>query len=54
MDGMETAGYKTAIWNGRTSDGKSVASGIYIYRLTAEGYQSGDRFVQSMKMTLLQ
>ena len=54
VDGMEAAGYKTAIWNGRTSDGKSVASGIYIYKLTAEGRQSGIKFEQSMKMTLLQ
>ena len=54
VDGMETMGYKTATWNGRSSDGKSAASGIYIYRLTAEGHQSGEKFVQSMKMTLLQ
>ena len=54
MDGMETAGYKTATWNGRTNGGKSAASGIYIYKLTADGLQSGEKFVQSMKMTLLQ
>jgi hypothetical protein len=29
------AGIKSAVWNGRNDAGQSVASGIYIYRLTA-------------------
>ena len=31
---FQTAGYKSATWNGRNDAGSSVASGIYIYRLT--------------------
>jgi hypothetical protein len=29
------AGIKSSVWNGRNESGISVASGIYIYRLTA-------------------
>lgn len=42
-----TAGYHTAIWNGRNSSGLSVSSGLYIYRMV-----SGD-FVETRKMMLL-
>jgi hypothetical protein len=31
----QVAGIKSAVWNGRNDAGQSVASGIYIYRLTA-------------------
>jgi hypothetical protein len=31
---FQTAGYKSATWNGRNDAGSPVASGIYIYRLT--------------------
>jgi hypothetical protein len=31
----QVAGIRSAFWNGRNSSGASVASGIYIYRLTA-------------------
>jgi hypothetical protein len=31
----QVAGIKSAVWNGRNDAGVSVASGIYIYRLTA-------------------
>ncbi len=42
-----TAGEHTAVWNGADDDGLSVASGVYVYRLSAEGQ------VASRKMTLL-
>jgi hypothetical protein len=43
----QTAGFKTAIWDGTNQVGEKVASGIYIYRLKAADY------VQSKKMILM-
>ncbi|MFH0990817.1 MAG: T9SS type A sorting domain-containing protein [bacterium] len=42
-----SAGNHRAMWNGRTDDGKTVSSGVYIYRIEA-----GD-FVAAKKMTLM-
>ncbi len=47
FDGQQTAGYKSAVWDGRDRSGKSVASGVYLCRLTA-----GDK-VMTRKMSLL-
>jgi len=37
-EGMETAGYKQAQWNGKDEAGMRVASGVYLYRLTAADF----------------
>jgi predicted CXXCH cytochrome family protein len=42
-----SAGNYRIVWNGRSDDGRSVASGVYFYHLQAEG------FVATKKMTLL-
>lgn len=37
IDGRQTAGFKTFIWDGRAATGEEVSSGMYLYRLqTAE------------------
>lgn len=43
----ETAGYKTAVWDGTDDAGRSVASGVYLYRLEAAN------FTQTRKLLLL-
>jgi len=43
----QEAGYQSVIWNGRDRLGREVATGIYIYRLTA-----GD-FVMTRKLVLM-
>ncbi len=47
IDDRQAAGYKTAVWNGTDDTGNEVASGIYIYRLTAESFR------KSAKMMLM-
>jgi len=37
VDEAKVAGSHTAIWNGTDSSGSSVASGVYLYRLSFDG-----------------
>ncbi|MBC8175487.1 MAG: T9SS type A sorting domain-containing protein [Candidatus Marinimicrobia bacterium] len=53
INGSETAGFKRVLWDGKNNRGKSVASGLYIYRLTAESIESNKKFHQTRKMVLL-
>lgn len=47
VDEKVTAGYKRVVWDGKDNTGRTVASGVYFYKLRTEG------FVEVMKMTLL-
>lgn len=47
LDDQLPAGFHTVSWDGNDSDGSSVASGVYFYRITAENFKS------SKKMMLL-
>lgn len=47
IDGFMEAGEHSVIWDGRDNDGRSVASGIYLYRIDAKEY------IATKKMLLL-
>jgi len=47
VNGNQTAGLKSIVWDGKNNDGQSVSSGVYLYRLAAGDY------VRSHKMILL-
>ncbi len=47
VDGHQPAGYHQALWNGQNSQGKTVASGVYLYRIET------DENTSSRKMLLL-
>jgi len=59
VDETRSAGYHATVWNGRSSSGASVASGMYVYRIEAlplgEGTEGGtaEPFITSRKMILL-
>jgi len=45
VDGKQTAGSHAAIWNGRDDAGKRVSSGVYFYRLQANGLEMTQKLV---------
>jgi flagellar hook assembly protein FlgD len=47
VDESKAAGSYTLTWNGRDNHGSPVSSGVYFYRITADG------FSDVRKMTLL-
>ena len=47
IDEQLQAGYYSAFWNGKTVSGVPIASGLYFYRIEAEG------FVKVKKMTMI-
>ena len=48
VDEFQTAGIKSVVWNGLDEQGRKVASGIYVYQLTA------GQFSMAKKMLLIQ
>lgn len=53
QNGIVASGYHVALWDGRDNSSKAVASGIYIYRLTARSVDGTKSFTQSRKMLLV-
>ena len=45
VDGPLTAGNHTVIWNGANATGEQVASGVYLYRLRADGFTSVKKMI---------
>jgi len=53
IDDRRVSGKYNTIWNGKDNKGNLVASGLYIYCLTAESIKSNKKFHQTRKMLLL-
>jgi hypothetical protein len=51
VDETQTAGRKSAVWDGRDASGASVASGIYLYRMEFSG--DGKKFQSTRKMIFM-
>ncbi|MBI2950810.1 hypothetical protein HYY27_01880, partial [bacterium] len=45
VDEYRTAGSHAIVWDGKDSSGRSVASGIYIYRIEANRFSAVRRMV---------
>jgi hypothetical protein len=45
QNGIKPSGHYTVGWDGRDSDGKPVSSGIYFYRLQADGYSEARKML---------
>lgn len=45
VDGEQTAGRKAAVWNGTSSDGTPLASGVYFCRMRAPGFNDDRKLV---------
>jgi hypothetical protein len=54
VDETHDKGYQSVEWNGKNEFGLTVASGIYIYRITATNPQNiNESFIQTKRMLLL-
>jgi hypothetical protein len=50
---VQTAGYVTVTWDGRSGLGHAVGSGMYFYRIEARSSDGGETFVQVKKMIMV-
>jgi len=53
MDSDVGPGFHAAIWDGRNKQGRTVSSGVYIYRMVAKSTDGSRKFVTSRKMMML-
>ncbi len=52
VDGNVPAGYQFAVWNGKDGSGKSIASGVYLYRIEITG-NDGKQFATVKRMMMM-
>lgn len=52
VDDSKVAGFYTSEWNGKDQSGKTVASGIYFYRIEIQGYDN-QKFVSVKRMIMM-
>ncbi|HBZ01963.1 MAG TPA: hypothetical protein DEO84_11660 [candidate division Zixibacteria bacterium] len=45
VNGLEKAGYKSLIWDGKDTAGKAVSSGVYFYRIDAGSFQASKKMM---------
>ncbi|HUI65385.1 MAG TPA: FlgD immunoglobulin-like domain containing protein, partial [Bacteroidota bacterium] len=53
VDGFVGAGLHEIVWDGRDAGGRTVASGVYFYRVEVRGGGGGVDFSSMRKMILL-
>ena len=55
VDEVKEPGYYTVTWDGKDSDGRQAASGVYFYRLTASGIYRDNQedFTVTKRMVLI-
>ena len=53
VDREMAAGRYQVTWNGRNQFGKTVAAGVYFYRMTVTGKQSEVVFTKTHRMTMV-
>ncbi|MBI4811065.1 MAG: choice-of-anchor D domain-containing protein [Ignavibacteriales bacterium] len=53
IDGIESSGYKAAIWNGNDQNGNQVPSGTYLYRIEAKSTIDQNSIYTAVKKMIL-
>jgi flagellar hook assembly protein FlgD len=53
FSGIQDAGQRRVVWDGRNDTGVAAASGVYIYRIETRSLDDGRAFQQSRKMILI-
>ena len=49
----QSAGYQSIVWDGKNEIGNSVASGIYLYRISIKSLENSKIFVKTAKLMML-
>jgi len=52
-DQIYSAGYKEVLWDGKSSSGGEISSGLYFYRIEVKEMTTGKQYQQTKKMMLL-